>query len=68
METTFSFEDELTDSKNGIEKNQILQKYGYVPAKLTEIEKVMIEWENGAEWITDEQLTSEFELGERMVS
>ena len=45
METTFSFEDELTDAKNGIEKNQILQKYGYVPAKLTEQEQLTIEFE-----------------------
>jgi hypothetical protein len=43
METTFNFEDELTDTKNGIEKNQILQKYGFVEPKLTEAEKAMLE-------------------------
>jgi hypothetical protein len=43
METTFSFEDELTDAKNGIEKNQILQKYGMIEPKLTQDEKAMLE-------------------------
>jgi hypothetical protein len=45
METTFSFEDELTDAKNGIEKNQILQKYGMIVPKLTESEQLTIEFE-----------------------
>jgi hypothetical protein len=40
-----TFNEELEDARNGIEKNQILQKYGIIVPKLTESEQLTIEFE-----------------------